>query len=248
VPAWAVNHVRFAAPKLVDALLAAGDAIRSKKGDPRAAMQARRDAVAAVRREAEKALEAAGHAATPQTMQRVAATLEAVATYGHAKGRPVPGRLTEELTPPGFEELAEMGLLPTGGAAPPPMRLVPPSPVSKPAERSMPAKQAKPATAAVDRAAERRRAAEAAARARRELEARTKALEEARARLRAAEGALKAARRGREKLEKELERSSREERKAETAASAAREAAASAELAHGEARRAVEESARTSRR
>jgi hypothetical protein len=214
VPAWAVNRVSFSSPKLVERLVAAGDALRvGKGGDPRAAMQARRDAIAAVRAEAEKALEAEGHSATPQTMQRVAATLEALATYGTQKGAPVPGRLTEELTPPGFEELAAMGLL---AGAPASKAPAPPKPA--PAPRPAPEPRAK----AKDERREKERAAK-------EKRAREVALAEARARLSKAEKALAEARRAREKLAAELEKAAKAERAAAEAESAALEAVRTAQ-------------------
>lgn len=74
-------------------------------------MQARREAVSDARKKSAELLVAAGQSATPQMMQRVSSTLEALATYGNAPDRGVAGRLTEELAAPGFDELAALGIL-----------------------------------------------------------------------------------------------------------------------------------------
>jgi hypothetical protein len=41
----------------------------------------------------------AGHAASPDAMRRVSATLEAVAVWGKTEGAPEAGRLTADLDP-----------------------------------------------------------------------------------------------------------------------------------------------------
>jgi hypothetical protein len=115
VPAWAVNQLRFATPRLVAGLLASGDRLRSRSPDMPSVMQARREAVSDARKKSAELLVAAGHSATPQMMQRVSSTLEALATYGNAPDRDVAGRLMEELPAPGFDELAALGVL--NGAA-----------------------------------------------------------------------------------------------------------------------------------
>ena len=123
--AWAVNHLAFAAPKVLAALVAAGDRLRTRPPDVKDAMQRRRDALNAARRAAESALAAAGHAASADVVRRVSATLEAIATYGSARGGPVAGRLAADVAAPGFDEVASLGLLGggAGGARP---RTVPP--------------------------------------------------------------------------------------------------------------------------
>lgn len=111
VPAWAVNQLRFQAPRLLAALLASADRLRSRSSDLQGAMQARREAVAAALRKAVELLVAGGHSATPQTIQRVSSTLDALATYGNVPDRGVAGRLTEDLPAPGFDDLASFGIL-----------------------------------------------------------------------------------------------------------------------------------------
>ena len=52
-----------------------------------------------------------GSAAAPDTMRRVTTTLEALSTYAGIPDTPQPGRLTDDVQPPGFEALA--ALVPT---------------------------------------------------------------------------------------------------------------------------------------
>jgi hypothetical protein len=224
VPAWAVNQVRFSAPRVLEALVAAGDRLRSRPADMRAAMAQRREALGAARGKAEEILVAAGHPAPPQTMQRVAATLDALATYGNAPGRPAAGRLGEELSPPGFEELASLGLLPAASASP-----ARAAPASLPA----PAEHPKPARGAA--ASEVRAAREKAKRAQRMLAVKKREAEAARASLRAAEKKAESARRKKAELEAALAQVVREEGRLEAVAATAREAAEAAARALSEA-------------
>lgn len=139
VPAWAVNQLRFEAPRILAALLASGSKLRSRSSDIPGAMQARREAISAARKKAAELLVAAGHAATPQTMQRVSSTLEALATYGNAPDRGLAGRLTVELPAPGFDELASLGILRSPAATPRvprPRSPVPPAPVARVSDKA----------------------------------------------------------------------------------------------------------------
>src|SRR5204863_10132377 len=179
---------------VLEALLTAGQHLRSRPGDMRAAMAERREALGAARRKAEEVLVAAGHPAPPQTMQRISATLDALATYGSAPGRPAAGRLTEELSPPGFEELASLGLLPAAGASP--VRVALPS-APKPAKPA----RAEPARLAPS---DVRAAREKAKRAQRTLAEKKREAEVARASLRAAEKKAEIARRQKAELEAAL--------------------------------------------
>ncbi len=225
VPAWAVNQVRFSAPHVLEALLTAGDRLRSRPADMRSAMAERREALGAARRKAEEILVAAGHPAPPQTMQRVSATLDALAAYGNAPGKPSAGRLTEELSPPGFEELASLGLLPAAGSSP--ARV---APVST-------AQPVKPVRAEPPRLApsDVRAAREKAKRAVRTLAVKKREAEAARAKLLAAEKKAEIARRHKAELDAALSQAAREERRHDEAAAAAREAADAAERALKEA-------------
>jgi len=111
VVAWAANQVYHRDRGLHDELLAAAAEVASAQaaGDPeslRQSMKERRVALDACVSAAAGHLSAAGHATSPATMQKVARSLEALATWGEAEGAPVAGRLSTEVEPPGFDVLA----------------------------------------------------------------------------------------------------------------------------------------------
>ena len=142
--AWGVNKLAFSEPKLLAALVATGERLRAKPSDVREAMRERRDAVTAAAKAAERVLTGAGHAPNADTLRRISATLEAIATWGRTPGGPVAGRLTEDVPAPGFDEVAALGLL--GGvvskrraaARPPPPASPPPAPrTSSPSKRDL---------------------------------------------------------------------------------------------------------------
>lgn len=221
-PAWAVNQLRFSAPALLDALHAAADRLRASPADVRDAMASRREALAAARAAAERLLESSGLAATPQTLQRVTATLEAVATYGKTPGRPVAGRLTEELAAPGIEDLAALGFLPTGPVTPssiadaePPASPTASAPVTEPpAPKPVPVPQLQ--------SAELVRLRDLAGQAAKRLTALTREVEAVRARLAELETLAESARKRREELERELADAVHLEQRAEAAVATAR--------------------------
>ena len=238
-PAWAVNQLRFSAPDLLDALHAAADRLRAGPADVREAMAARREALAAARAAAEKLLETSGLTATPQTLQRVTATLEAVATYGKTPGRPVAGRLTEELAAPGIEDLAALGFLPTGPVTPssrpdaePPAPPTAAAPVTEPpAPKPVPVPQLQ--------SAELIHLREVASQAAMRLTALTREVEAVRPRLAELETLAESARRRREELERELADAVRLEQRNDAEVTAARSDLAAAEYAVGEAAQAA---------
>ena len=123
IPAWAVNQVYWKHRAAFDRLLAAGDdcARHSHRRSP--ASQATcagrstrvREALSELARLAADALETAGHNATPGAMRAVTTTLEALSAYGTIADAPRPGRLVDEVDPPGFETLA--ALVPNAGGS-----------------------------------------------------------------------------------------------------------------------------------
>jgi hypothetical protein len=229
--AWAVNQVAHAEPRLVDALVSAGDRLRGKPPDVKAAMAGRREAVNAAAKAAERALEKSGRAVAPDVSRRISATLEAIATFGSAPGAPAAGRLTEDVPAPGFDEIASLGLLgkplraaPRPDPSPPaparPLRAQPPrAPSGRTSRRDLARERA---------LADKRRRDDA----RRAATLRKKATS-SRARLAAAERALEGARRARAALEEKLARAAAEEKRLEGAVSGAREELRTAEEALG---------------
>lgn len=114
--AWVANQLYWRHRDAFERLLTAGDGFRNaqaaqlagKSADIRAPLEARREALGELAKQASTVLRESGHPAAPDTMRRITTTLEAVATYGHSPGAPTPGRLTADVDPPGFEALAAL--------------------------------------------------------------------------------------------------------------------------------------------
>jgi hypothetical protein len=179
VPAWAANQVVWHAPGEWERLLAAAGALRRahERGAPpdelRRASRVQREALQACESRAADFLVAGGHAATPAVLQRASGTLQTLA-YGSSDADP--GRVREELAPPGFELLAGLSLavpdrLPAEAALPGPE----PSPPGHPDEVS--AAAAKAIAAAEDRVAQARGSLAAARRRVEDHQQRLRALE-----------------------------------------------------------------------
>lgn len=127
IPAWAVNQVYWHARDEFDRLTAAGDQMRDlqrralsgREVDLRDATRERQHAVRALVDRAVSLMKEGGATVTDATRQRISTLADAIAAYGSRPQAYRPGRLEQELEPPGFEALAGL----TGGAAPP-LRLV----------------------------------------------------------------------------------------------------------------------------
>jgi len=121
--AWVANQLYWRHRKAFDRLLAAGDRFRSaqaaqlagKSADLRGSLDARREALSDLTKDAASILHDAGHPSSPDMMRRIMTTLEALATYGEQPEAPQAGRLTADVDPPGFEALA--ALVPRGAHA-----------------------------------------------------------------------------------------------------------------------------------
>lgn len=257
VPAWAVNQLYRTQRIAFDRLLDAGERFRKaqttqlagKSADIRAPLEARRAALSELVGHAAKILAEAGSAAGPDTMRRVTTTLEALSTFAGLPDTPQPGRLTDDVQPPGFEALA--ALVPRvdqSGRAVGPTRIIP---FEHKTTRKAPAKR--PGGAEDEKAREAERKAQLAA-AKTAVQDAERTLRDARkAAQRAEEELKKAAARAREadaeqhNVEQQLERAAThadEARKNARAVAAAAEGAAGevedAERALEKARRAVE--------
>jgi hypothetical protein len=120
ISAWAVNQLYWKQREAFDRLLAAGQRFRqaqtsrtSKKiSDMRGSLNTRREALTHLSDLATALLRDAGHNPTTDTMHRITTTLEGISAYASLSGGPVPGRLTHDVDPPGFESLASF--VPTG--------------------------------------------------------------------------------------------------------------------------------------
>lgn len=198
ISAWTVNQLFWRHRTAFDRLIAAGERFRraqasqlaGKKGDLRAPLEARREALSELATRAATILREAGSGATLDTMRRITTTLEALATYGAHPDAPPAGRLTDDVHAPGFEALA--ALIPRAGrgarAAGAPTRVIPFR--RAPAPRPGKAKKATAEQLAQQREAERKAAQAAAASRLRDAE---RTLRKARTAAGRAEAALKKA-------------------------------------------------------
>lgn len=129
VSAWTVNQLYWRHRTIFNQLIAAGERLRNaqasrlagkgsprrtpaswgaKGGDMRAPLEARRAALSDLTKLAAALLRETGHIPAPEMMRRITMTLEALATHGSHPNAPPPGRLTDDIDPPGFEALAAL--------------------------------------------------------------------------------------------------------------------------------------------
>ena len=205
VPAWAVNQLYRQHRIAFDRLLDAGERFRKaqttqlagKSADLRAPLEARRSALSELSTYAAKILAESGSAATPDTMRRVTTTLEALSTYAGIPDTPVPGRLTDDVQPPGFEALA--ALVPRVGSerAGGPTRVIP-------FEFKQPSRKAT-ARKSTDAGDEKARAAERKAQ-----------IAAAKAAIQEAERTLRDSRKAAQKAEEELKKAAARAKEADT--------------------------------
>jgi hypothetical protein len=114
--AWAVNQLYWRQRDQFDRLIATGERLRTaqasklagRSGDIRGALDQLRETLSSLTRTAAELIRDAGSNTTPDLMRRVTSTLEALASIGIVPGGPQPGRLADEVDPPGFETLAAL--------------------------------------------------------------------------------------------------------------------------------------------
>ena len=116
VSAWVVNQLYWRHREAFDRLLATGDQFRKaqasqlsgKAANLRESRDARRESLNQLSRLAAALLRKAGHNPTPEISRRIDTTLEAISAYASLPGSPYPGRLTDDVDPPGFDALAAL--------------------------------------------------------------------------------------------------------------------------------------------
>ena len=114
ISAWAVNQLYWKHRGAFDQLINAGERFRQaqasrlsrKVADMRSALDSRREALLHLSELATEVLRDAGHNPTQDTIRRITTTLEAISAYASSRDGPRPGRLTQDVDPPGFETLA----------------------------------------------------------------------------------------------------------------------------------------------
>ena len=114
VSAWAVNQLYWEHREEFDQLVATAKRFRAAPASRRESLDARRDALVQLSDRATELLRDGGHNPSQDTLRRVTATLEALSAYALLSDGPTPGRLTQDVDPPGFASLAT--LLSGGGA------------------------------------------------------------------------------------------------------------------------------------
>ena len=114
ISAWAVNQLYWIHREAFDRLIATGQNFRraqssrlaGKAADLRGPLDARREALSELTTLATALLEDAGHNPTPDMVRRITTTLEAMSAYASLPDDLAPGRLTQDVDPPGFDSLA----------------------------------------------------------------------------------------------------------------------------------------------
>ena len=111
VSAWAVNQLYWDHREAFDQLIASGERFHKaqasgKIADMRNALDARREALAELTDLATSLLQDADHNPSLDTIRRVTTTLEGMSVYASRADAPLPGRLTHDVDPPGFESFA----------------------------------------------------------------------------------------------------------------------------------------------
>jgi len=107
ISAWAVNQLYWNHREEFDELIASGQRFRKaqmsgKVASMREALDARREALSQLSDLASEVLVDAGHNPSLDTLRRITSTLEALSASTSSDG-PVPGRLTNDVDPPGFD-------------------------------------------------------------------------------------------------------------------------------------------------
>jgi methyl-accepting chemotaxis protein len=106
-----VNQLYWNHREAFDSLIASGERFHKaqtsgKVADMRTALDARREALTELSDLATSLLQDANNNATPDTIRRITSTLEAISAMSERTSRtdaPRPGRLTQDVDPPGFE-------------------------------------------------------------------------------------------------------------------------------------------------
>jgi flagellar biosynthesis GTPase FlhF len=223
VSAWTVNQLYWHHRDAFEELLAAGQRFRKaqrggKVADMRGALDARRQALVQLSDLASSLL----NNPTPDMVRRVSTTLEAMSALASFSDGPTPGRLSQDVDPPGFESLASF------------------VPAAKPAKPATEVKAT--ATRAARQIDETRQVRIAAAKV--SLQAARKALADARARSQSLESAQKKAHAEAKEAEKRRREAEERFKKASAAADAATERSQTMTAEAQEATKAIEDAKR----
>jgi hypothetical protein len=139
ISAWTVNQLFWKQRDSFEHLMTAGERVgqahalqlAGKTADTRGALAARRDALTNLARLAESLLRDSGHSPTAETIRRITTTIEALSSRSSMEQNHRPGRLSEDVDPPGFESLAAFmpvaERIEVAKAEPPKKEVIPPA-------------------------------------------------------------------------------------------------------------------------
>jgi hypothetical protein len=241
VSAWTVNQLYWRHREEFDELIATGQRFRKaqrsgKMINMREALDARREALSHLSDLAEETLRDAGNNPSLDTLRRISTTLEALSAYASNSDGPTPGRLTQDIDPPGFDSFASF--IPSAGTKTPAAETPRVSPAKKPVALSAKTNEKTKAEADASRREERQGRINAA---KVSLQHAKKALTAARA----AAQSLAAAQKKAEAIAKDAEKTRREAeerfKKAKAAAEDAAERAQSMTAESAEASKALDD-------
>src|SRR6266542_1528704 len=217
ISAWAVNQLYWRHREAFDRLIATGQRFH--------------EALSHLSDLATTLLRDAGHNPSLDTIRRITTTLEAMSAYASLSDGPTPGRLTQDVDPPGFESFASF--IPSAGTTKRTEQPTKVSPSTKSGAKSTKARQKATAASEVKRLAESRQIEESRqakiVAAKVSLQNAKKSLTAARARAQNLEAQRKkvdAAAKEAEQQRREAEKQSREAEERFNKATAASEAAA----------------------
>jgi hypothetical protein len=244
VSAWTVNQLYWTQREAFDELLATGQRFRKAQAsgklvNMREALDGRREALSHLSDLATEILRDAGHNPSLDTLRRITTTLEALSSYASLSDGPTPGRLTQDIDPPGFDSFGSF--FPSAGTA----KRAPDPPQANPPKKSVTAPGKTQRTTA---AAEATRRADRQARinaAKVSLQDAKKSLAAARAMAKSLEAAQKRAEAVAKEAEKQKRQADERFKKASAASKDAIERAQSIAAELTEATKALSEAERT---
>lgn len=116
ISAWAVNQLHWNHREAFDRLLSTSQRFRqsqtshtaARMADLRGSLDARGEALSHLSDLATVLLREAGHNPTPDTIHRITTSLEALSAHATLSDGPTPGRLTQDVDPPGFASFASL--------------------------------------------------------------------------------------------------------------------------------------------
>lgn len=244
ISAWTVNQLYWTHREEFDELLATGQRFRKaqtsgKMANMREALDGRREALSQLSDLATEILRDAGHNPSLDTLRRITTTLEALSSYESLSDGLTPGRLTQDVDPPGFDSFGSF--VPSAGIA---KRAPDPPKVSPPKKSVTAASKPESSKAAADTTQREERQARINA-AKVSLQNSKKSLAAARAMTKSLEAAQKRAEATAREAEKQKRQAEERFKKASAASEDALERVQSIEAELIEATKALQEAERT---